>query len=77
MRNYPLRVGVLGGTFNPAHHGHLMISKQAIKLYKFDYIIWLVANQNPLKTQNKLNIFTFNCLSKRPNRTPAVTEVRQ
>lgn len=58
MRHYPLRIGILGGTFNPAHHGHLMISIQAMKLYKFDYIIWLVANQNPLKSRNTQDIFT-------------------
>lgn len=58
MRNSNLRVGVLGGTFDPAHIGHLMISMEALKFYKFDYVIWLVANQNPLKNSNRKNIFT-------------------
>ncbi|MDG1436712.1 MAG: hypothetical protein P8P83_02875 [Rickettsiaceae bacterium] len=58
MRNTNLRIGVLGGTFNPAHSGHLGISIQALKFHKFDYIIWLVANQNPLKSTNEKNIFT-------------------
>lgn len=57
MRHTNLRIGVLGGTFNPAHQGHLAISIEALKFYKFDYIIWLVANQNPLKPTNKKNIF--------------------
>lgn len=57
MHHLNLRVGVLGGTFDPAHAGHLMISIEALKAYRFDYIIWLVANQNPLKTSNRKNIF--------------------
>ena len=57
MHHSNLRVGVLGGTFDPAHAGHLMISIEALKAYRFDYIIWLVANQNPLKTSNRKNIF--------------------
>tara|TARA_B110000503_G_C7154317_1_gene416609 strand:- start:728 stop:1318 length:591 start_codon:yes stop_codon:yes gene_type:complete len=58
LRNLNLRIGVLGGTFNPAHSGHLMISMEALKFYKFDYVIWLVANQNPLKRTNSKNIFS-------------------
>lgn len=57
MRHANLRVGILGGTFNPAHIGHLEISKEALKFYQLDYVIWLLANQNPLKNPNKKNIF--------------------
>jgi len=44
------RVGLLGGSFNPAHHGHRFISVQILNAFKLDYIIWLVSPQNPLKT---------------------------
>lgn len=44
-----LRIGLLGGSFNPAHEGHLHVSEVALKRVHLDYVWWLVAPQNPLK----------------------------
>lgn len=44
------RIGVLGGSFNPAHDGHLHISLEALKRLKLDQVWWLVSPQNPLKS---------------------------
>ena len=44
-----LRIGLLGGSFNPAHEGHLQISLEALKKLELDWIWWLVSPQNPLK----------------------------
>jgi nicotinate-nucleotide adenylyltransferase len=44
-----LGVGLLGGSFNPAHQGHLAISLEALKRLKLDRVWWLVSPQNPLK----------------------------
>lgn len=52
-----LRVGIFGGTFDPAHQGHLSIAMRALKFYKMDYVIWLVANQNTLKKTNERSVF--------------------
>lgn len=43
------RVGVLGGSFNPAHDGHYHISLEALKRLQLDAVWWLVSPQNPLK----------------------------
>jgi nicotinate-nucleotide adenylyltransferase len=43
------RVGLLGGSFNPAHGGHLHISLEALKRLGLDEVWWLVSPQNPLK----------------------------
>ena len=45
-----MRVGLLGGSFNPAHDGHLHISRMALKNLALDRLIWLVSPQNPLKS---------------------------
>lgn len=44
-----LSVGLLGGSFNPAHEGHLHISREALKRLRLDQVWWLVSPQNPLK----------------------------
>jgi nicotinate-nucleotide adenylyltransferase len=44
-----LKIGLLGGSFNPAHEGHLYVSETALKQLGLDYVWWLVAPQNPLK----------------------------
>jgi nicotinate-nucleotide adenylyltransferase len=43
------RIGLLGGSFNPAHHGHREISEHALTTLALDQIWWLVSPQNPLK----------------------------
>ena len=43
-------IGLLGGSFNPAHGGHLHISQFAINLLNLDSVWWLVSPQNPLKS---------------------------
>jgi nicotinate-nucleotide adenylyltransferase len=43
------RIGLLGGSFNPAHDGHRYISEEALKRLRLDSVWWLVSPQNPLK----------------------------
>jgi len=44
-----LRIGLLGGSFDPAHGGHLYVSRIALRQLKLDYVWWLVSPGNPLK----------------------------
>ncbi len=46
-----LRVGLLGGSFNPAHEGHRYVSTEALKRLVLDQVWWLVSPQNPLKAR--------------------------
>ena len=50
-----LRVGLLGGSFDPAHDGHLYVSDVARKGLKLDQVWWLVSPGNPLKDQRGLH----------------------
>ena len=48
-----MKIGILGGSFDPAHKGHLAISKEAKKRFKLEKIIWAITKKNPLKAVSK------------------------
>jgi len=50
FRGTHCRIGLLGGSFNPAHAGHRHLSVEAIRHLKLDAVWWLVSPQNPLKS---------------------------
>ena len=47
-----LRVGLYGGSFDPAHGGHAHVARTALRRLRLDKVIWIVSPQNPLK-QNR------------------------
>ena len=55
--NRKLKIGLIGGSFNPAHYGHLFIAKAALKFLDLDEIWWLVSLKNPFKSNNLIDNF--------------------
>lgn len=51
------RIGLFGGSFNPAHEGHLHASREAIRRLQLDRLLWLVSPQNPLKEKEGMAPF--------------------
>ena len=49
------KIGILGGTFDPPHIGHLHISKIALKKLKLNRVMWLITKKNPLKQKPYLS----------------------
>ena len=61
MKGYPLvlpglTIGLLGGSFDPPHEGHVHISKIAIKIFNLSKLWWLVSPGNPIKDKMPSNI---------------------
>ena len=63
-KNYN-KIGILGGTFDPPHRGHLYISKIALKKLKLNKLIWSITKKNPLKKKPYLSIKVRMSLSKK------------
>ena len=47
-----MNIGVLGGTFDPPHKGHLSISKEAVKKFDLKKVIWAITKKNPFKKKS-------------------------
>ena len=46
-----MRIGLLGGTFNPVHKGHLLLAEGAKRILKLDQVLWIPARQSPHKAK--------------------------
>ena len=51
-----IKIGILGGSFDPAHKGHLAISKEAHQKFNLKSTIWAITNQNPFKKKTSKNL---------------------
>ena len=61
------RIGILGGSFDPPHRGHIEISKLAIKKLSLDQLYWCVTKKNPFKNK------AFFSLAERITKSKAIT----
>ncbi|MDG2473647.1 MAG: nicotinate-nucleotide adenylyltransferase [Paracoccaceae bacterium] len=49
-------IGLLGGSFDPPHAGHVHITNQALQAFRLDMVWWLVSPRNPLKLKSSLSV---------------------
>ena len=45
------RLGVYGGTFDPLHHGHLILARDVLEQLRLDAMLFVPCGQSPLKVQ--------------------------
>ena len=50
-RSRRLRLGVYGGTFDPVHHGHLLLARDTLEQLRLDAVLFVPCGQSPLKTR--------------------------
>jgi len=50
------KIGILGGTFDPCHRGHLKISKEAKKKFNLEKVIWAITKKNPFKKESNSSL---------------------
>ncbi len=49
-------IGILGGSFDPPHNGHLSLSNFCVKKLKLDELIWVITKKNPFKKRPLFNL---------------------
>ena len=64
-------IGLLGGSFDPAHKGHLAISIISIKKYKLKKVYWVITKKNPFKKK------TFYSLEERIRHAKKITKLQK
>ncbi|WP_313899338.1 nicotinate-nucleotide adenylyltransferase [Methylobacterium sp. E-065] len=68
-----MRIGLYGGSFNPAHLGHRHVTLMAMRRLGLDRVWWLVSPGNPLKSRNALPAVADRCaLASRIARHPRI-----
>ena len=51
LKKVKKRIGILGGSFDPAHKGHIKISKEAKKRFNLQKLFWAITLKNPFKSK--------------------------
>ncbi len=65
MNKKTKKIGILGGTFDPCHIGHLKISKEAKKKFNLEKVIWAITKKNPFKKKSNLSLENRLNISKK------------
>ena len=77
MQGFPsvepgLKIGLLGGSFDPPHEGHVHITKLALKIFNLSKIWWLVCPENPIKSVTPSDVNSRFLASKKIMKHPSV-----
>ncbi|MHA6344785.1 nicotinate-nucleotide adenylyltransferase [Roseivivax sp. CAU 1761] len=67
-----LRVGLFGGSFDPPHAGHVHVTREALKRFGLDRVVWLVSPGNPLKRRGPAPLAARLDAARRLMRHPRV-----
>ncbi|QIE41577.1 nicotinate-nucleotide adenylyltransferase [Rhodobacteraceae bacterium SC52] len=67
------RIGLLGGSFDPPHAGHVHITRAALRGFGLDHVWWLVSPGNPLKSKGPAPLHTRMAAARKIMQHPRVT----